>query len=103
MKDYTDCRIWAHLPPRKIHLQMKHFFKWLHCEVRLDATVIKELRHLALPALVYVAPRHLGTGVFKVVGFEIAHKQAILAEKKGIVVPTRFSQSCEHLRPDRTM
>src|SRR5262245_31883667 len=68
-----------------------------------SARVLEEGRHLALPARVHVAARHLGKRALEALGLEVAEQQTVGAQEERVVVPAAVAQRREHLGPDAAM
>jgi hypothetical protein len=80
---------------------VKHFFKSHHRLIGVRfADLFEERRHLRLPALVHLALRHAIKSRLKVVRFQVADEQSLLAQEERLIVPAGVAQGLEHVRPD---
>src|SRR5215471_8690553 len=66
----------------------------------LVAEAGEERRHLRLPAVVGVGPRHPLQRRLVVVGLQVADKQPVVGEEDGVVRPAGAAQRRGHLGPD---
>src|ERR1035438_2062877 len=95
-----------HVQPSSIirtqSLQMEHLFQRQHPLVRPPPIQrFKKRRHLPLPPLVDLTPRHTTQRRRKIGRFQIPHQQPVVAQKQRVVPPSGFAQRRQHLRPDR--
>jgi len=59
----------------------------------------EERSHLALPAVVDVAPMHFSYGLREIGGFQVSDKKAVRAQEEGIIDPAGVAKGVDHLRP----
>jgi hypothetical protein len=83
---------------------MKNLFDGVHGVVYFAACPqFKKRRHLRLPTDVNQVVLHISAAFLKIHRFKVANEQAIGAEEKRVVAPTRIAKSIEHFRPDFRM
>src|SRR5580658_10859711 len=79
---------------------MEDFFERKQIIIRTGvAELLKEGRHLGLPARVDGVVLHAGSGAGEIVGFKVADQEAVGAEEERVVAPAGGAQGVEHLWP----